>query len=72
MTTAAPSSATPEVLRGHAEHVYAHELTALAGHDTHPRPPMWKLSPRAVLTYLLGGTLPDGTDIRPSTWETAA
>ncbi|WP_425147175.1 ATP-binding protein [Deinococcus sp.] len=65
MTTAAPSSATPEVLRGHAEHVYAHELTALAGHDTHPRPPMWKLSPRAVLTYLLGGTLPDGTDISP-------
>ena len=61
MTTAA----TSEVLRGHAEDVYAHELVALAQQDTHPRPPMWKLSPRAVLTYLLGGRLPDGTDISP-------
>jgi len=58
-----PSS--PEVLRGHAEHVYAHELAALAAHDAYPRPPMWRLSPRAVLTYLLGGMLPGGTEISP-------
>ncbi|MXV21868.1 ATP-binding protein [Deinococcus xianganensis] len=56
---------TPDatVLRQHAEQQYAHELEALAAHDTRPRPPRWNLSPHAVLTYLLGGTLPDGTEI---------
>ncbi len=33
--------------------------------DDHPRPPSWRLSPRAVVTYLLGGELPDGTVITP-------
>ena len=54
-----------EVLRAHAEHAYAHELTALAAQDDRPRPARWKLSPWAVATYLLGGTLPDGTVITP-------
>lgn len=53
------------VLRAHAEDQYAHELAALAAHDTRSRPPNWKLSPWAVATYLLGGTLPDGTAIMP-------
>jgi MoxR-like ATPase len=51
------------ILRQHAEHQFAHELTALAAADARPRPPSWRLSPFAVATYLLGGTLPDGTEI---------
>ncbi|WBO64320.1 ATP-binding protein [Streptomyces camelliae] len=53
------------VLRPHAEHAFAAELTALAQQDDRPRPARWKLSPWAVATYLLGGTLPDGTVITP-------
>ena len=53
----------PAVQREHAEHAYAAELEALAAADDRPRPPAWRLSPWAVLTYLLGGTLPDGTVI---------
>ena len=55
----------PNVLRQHAEQAYAHELRALAAHDTHPRPPRWNLSPRAVVAYLMGTTLPDGTVVTP-------
>lgn len=55
----------PTVLRQHAEQAYAHELSALAAHDDRPRPPRWNLSPHAVLTYLMGGTLKDGTEITP-------
>ena len=67
--TDTPSTPTPiepaegTVLRAHAEDAYAAELTALAAADDRPRPPRWKLSPWAVSTYLLGGTLPDGTVI---------
>ena len=53
------------LLRQHAEQQFAGELTALAKADTRPRPPSWKLSPWAVATYLLGGTLDDGTVISP-------
>ena len=51
------------VLRRHAEHQFAEELDALAGEDDRPRPPNWRLSPQAVTTYLLGGTLADGTAV---------
>lgn len=51
-------TAEPALLRPHAEQQYAHELAALAAADDRPRPPSWKLSPHAVVTYLLGGTLP--------------
>lgn len=54
-----------QVLRQHAEQQYAHELAALARNDERPRPPNWNLSPWAVTTYLLGGTLVDGTVITP-------
>ena len=54
-----------EVLRAHAEQQYAAELAALAVRDRRARPPQWKLSPWAVATYLLGGTLDDGTTIAP-------
>jgi MoxR-like ATPase len=56
---------TEAVLRPHAEHQFADELAALAAHDDRPRPPGWRLSPSAVTTYLLGGSLPDGTPISP-------
>jgi len=49
------------VLRPHAEEQHADELAALARLDDRPRPPRWRLSPWAVVTYLVGGTLSDGT-----------
>jgi MoxR-like ATPase len=55
----------PSLLRPHAEQEYADELAALAAADDRPRPPQWNLSPWAVRTYLLGGTLDDGTVITP-------
>lgn len=54
-----------ELLRPHAEQAYASELEALAAVDDRQRPPSWKLSPWAVVTYVLGGTLSDGTVITP-------
>lgn len=54
-----------ELLRPHAETLFAAELTALARLDDRPKPPNWLLSPQAVVTYLLGGTLSDGTVIEP-------
>ena len=44
---------------------YAAELAALAAADDRPRPPHWRLSPWAVVTYLMGGALADGTVITP-------
>lgn len=58
-------TAGPDLMRAHAEQAFAHELTALAAQDDALRPPSWRLSPRAVVTYLLGGTLPDGTEVTP-------
>jgi MoxR-like ATPase len=54
-----------QALRPHAENAFADELVALAAADDRTRPARWKLSPWAVATYLLGGTLPDGTVITP-------
>jgi MoxR-like ATPase len=54
-----------EELRPHAEQAFAAELVALAATDERPRPPHWRLSPWAVVTYLMGGTLSDGTVIIP-------
>ena len=63
MTT--PSPVTPEVVRAHAEQQDAAELAALAKADDRLRPPSWRLSPWAVASYVLGGTLPDGTTVTP-------
>ena len=49
------AAAASDVLREPAERLFAHELAALAEVDTHEKPVGWKLSPRAVLTYILGG-----------------
>jgi MoxR-like ATPase len=59
------AGAAPDILRPHAEVQYAAELEALARIDDRERPPNWLLSPWAVVTYLLGGTLADGTVIVP-------
>lgn len=56
--------ATETLLRPHAEQTYAAELAALAAVDDRPRPPSWKLSPWAVVQYLLGGEV-GGTAITP-------
>ena len=57
------SSDSADKLRLHAEQQFAHELSALAAQDDRERPPGWNLSPWAVKTYLLGGTLADGTEV---------
>ncbi|MEV8514919.1 AAA family ATPase [Dactylosporangium sp. NPDC051484] len=53
------------VQRRHAEDEFAAELVALAAGDDRTRPPGWRLSPAAVVTYLLGGEAADGTLISP-------
>jgi MoxR-like ATPase len=53
------------ILRPHAEHEHAEELAVLRRLDDRPRPPRWRLSPWAVVTYLVGGTLSDGTVVAP-------
>ncbi len=42
-------------LRQHAEQEFAIELEALKKLDDKPKPPNWKLSPWAVIQYLMGG-----------------
>lgn len=58
--TATPTGDTTDLLRPHAEQVYAAELAALAEQDSAARPAHWRLSPSAVVDYLCGTTLPDG------------
>jgi len=64
MSALAPDSRT-EQLRPHAEDAYAAELAALEAADSRPRPPRWRLSPWAVVTYVMGGALADGTVVTP-------
>ena len=52
-------------LRQHAEQNFAHELEELIKQDKGIVPVNWKMSPQAVLTYLLGGTLKNGFEITP-------
>jgi len=51
------------VIRPHAEDLFAGELAALAKADDRPRPDNWALSPWAVVQYLTGAKLEDGTEI---------
>jgi MoxR-like ATPase len=53
------------IQRALAEQAYADELDQLARNDRRPRPPNWRMSPWAVATYLLGGTLDDGFVVTP-------
>ena len=61
-TQSAPASA---VQRAPAEQDFAEELAALMRLDTRQKPPNWRLSPWAVVTYLIGGKLDDGMTITP-------
>lgn len=54
-----------EIQRPPAEQVFAHELAALKAGDRAERPEGWVLSPKAVVTYILGGKAADGTVISP-------
>ena len=53
------------VLRQHAENQFAEELAELKKHDAAERPVNWQLSPRSVVTYLMGGKLKNGFEISP-------
>lgn len=46
-------------LREPAERLFAHEIDALIAADRAERPPGWRMSPRAVLTYITGGSVGD-------------
>jgi hypothetical protein len=50
-------------IRLSAEELYAHELSALEAGDKFPRPANWRLSPKAIVTYILGGKAANGTSI---------
>ncbi|MCA9706461.1 MAG: AAA family ATPase [Myxococcales bacterium] len=53
-------------IREPAETKFESELRALARADQGTRPPGWKLSPKAVATYILGASKPvDGVEITP-------
>jgi MoxR-like ATPase len=59
------TSALDAILRQHAEQQFAGELEELAREDRRQRPPNWQLSPWAVRTYILGGTLSNGFAVSP-------
>jgi MoxR-like ATPase len=59
------TTAESALLRPHAEQAYAAELSALAAADHRPRPPSWRLSPHAVVDYVMGTSTPDGTVVTP-------
>ncbi|MEL6350504.1 MAG: AAA family ATPase [Cyanobacteria bacterium J06627_28] len=59
----ADGNSTPGVLRQHVETEFAQELTALEETDTRQKPPNWRLSPWAVVRYLMGGKLENGVEI---------
>ena len=65
MARAAKDTAPNQRLRLPAEESFREEFVALAKSDDRPRPESWKLSPHAVVTYVMGGTLKDGTKIVP-------
>ena len=54
-----------QILRLHAEQLFAHELEELKKQDQEKRPANWVLSPQAVVTYLLGGKLKNGFEVSP-------
>jgi MoxR-like ATPase len=54
-----------QILRQHAEHLFAHELEELKKQDTGKRPANWIMSPQNVVTYLVGGKLKNGFEVTP-------
>ncbi|MFC0513874.1 AAA family ATPase [Mucilaginibacter angelicae] len=54
-----------QILRQHAEQLFAHELEELKKQDGDKRPANWVLSPQSVVTYLMGGKLKNGFEVSP-------
>ena len=52
-------------IRPSAEVRYGEELKQLASHDKYEKPEGWKLSPKAVIHYLVGGRLDNDVVIEP-------
>jgi MoxR-like ATPase len=50
-------------LRQSAEEMFADEIEAISREDNRSRPTNWKLSPHAVVTYLMGGRTKSGVEI---------
>ena len=44
-----------EILRLPAELLYKNEIDALIKNETNPVPAGWQMSPKSVLTYIMGG-----------------
>ncbi len=53
-----------EILRLPAEKQFQHEIDALIANEKNPIPTGWKMSPKSVLTYIMGGKV-GGTEITP-------
>ena len=51
--------------RNHAELEYAEELALLDAQDSAPRPANWKLSPQALVNYIIDGQLKKSLHITP-------
>jgi MoxR-like ATPase len=60
-----PEEVRGSLLREHAEEAFASELEELGKVDKKQRPRNWRLSPQAVVTYLLGGRLESGFEVSP-------
>src|SRR4029079_18452047 len=50
-----PPSNTGDILRAPAEELFAEEIAALIAEDKYEKPPGWRMSARAVHTYICGG-----------------
>ncbi len=53
------------ILRAFAEQEYAHELEEITKQDKGKRPENWRMSPQSVVTYIMGGILPNGFEVSP-------
>src|SRR5262245_62224273 len=53
--TADKATRNGDVLRAPAEELFAEEIAALIQEDKYEKPPGWKMSARAVHTYICGG-----------------
>ncbi|HSA51220.1 MAG TPA: AAA family ATPase, partial [Yinghuangia sp.] len=70
MTATVSTPTTPEGASRQVqppEDAFAAELEFLAAYDPGPRPPAWRLTPRAVVTFVMGSAgqalkLPDGSE----------
>ena len=59
--SASAGTSPGNILREPAEALFASEIDALVQADKYDRPPGWQMSPRAVLTYICGGTVGNKT-----------